>query len=139
MANNRILVNLDRCIGCWTCSFACKSGNDLADSEWRQTVQTLGSGEGIDRPAGTWPNLSMKWMPEWGKACTLCPDRIQADCKPFCVDSCPTEGLAFGDADDENSPYSKELQRFREEGYRAFSLPTWRNTSSRVTYVTRNR
>ena len=30
-------------------------------------------------------------LPEWGKACTLCPDRIQADCKPFCVDGCPAD------------------------------------------------
>ncbi|HAM16098.1 MAG TPA: (4Fe-4S)-binding protein, partial [Eggerthellaceae bacterium] len=40
----KMLVDLNRCVGCWTCSMACKMGNHLADDEYRITVRTNGSG-----------------------------------------------------------------------------------------------
>ena len=36
-----ILVDLQRCIGCWTCSMACKVGNGLEDDDFRITVRNL--------------------------------------------------------------------------------------------------
>ena len=40
MARNCIVVNLDRCIGCWSCELACKLENDVALGErWNKVVQ----------------------------------------------------------------------------------------------------
>ena len=72
----KMLVDLNRCVGCWTCSMACKMGNHLADDEYRVTVRTNGSGAGIDRPSGEYPKLHMNWMPIYKKSCTFCPDRV---------------------------------------------------------------
>ena len=46
----KMFVDIERCIGCWTCAMACKMCHDLADDEYRVTVRTNGSGAGIDRP-----------------------------------------------------------------------------------------
>ena len=72
MAANDILVDLERCTGCWTCAFSCKFAHGLADDDWRVVARTLGSGEGIDKPAGTWGDLKMKWMPVWMTKCMRC-------------------------------------------------------------------
>ena len=45
----KMLVDVDRCIGCWTCAMACKVGNHLEDDEYRVEVETHGSGAGIDK------------------------------------------------------------------------------------------
>ena len=68
----KMLVDLERCIGCWTCAMGCKVGNHLADDEYRVEVKTHGSGAGIDRPVtrttlraltarrwnGAWPRVA---------------------------------------------------------------------------------
>ena len=38
----KMLVDVDRCIGCWTCAMACKVGNHLQDDEYRLEVKTHG-------------------------------------------------------------------------------------------------
>ena len=40
MAKN-ILVNVNRCVGCWTCSLSCKQAYGLADDEYRVFVRTV--------------------------------------------------------------------------------------------------
>jgi Fe-S-cluster-containing dehydrogenase component len=114
-----ILVDLQRCIGCWTCSLACKVGNGLPDEDFWLTVRTEGSGEGIDRPAGTWPNLHMSWIPIWSQSCVKCPSRVAAGEKPYCVNSCPCSALTIGD---EAAAKKEEL---RDKGFRFFELPAW--------------
>ena len=37
----KMLVDLDRCIGCWTCAMACKVGNHLADDGRPVCIQSL--------------------------------------------------------------------------------------------------
>ena len=124
-----ILVDLQRCIGCWTCSLACKVGNNLPDEEFFLTVRTLGSGEGIDRPAGIWPNLHMSWQPIWSTKCIKCPGRLAAGEKPYCVNSCPCGALTIGD---EAAAKADEL---REKGFRFFKLPAWDNSKEDVLYA----
>ncbi len=134
MAKPSILVNLDRCTGCWTCSFACRIGNKLPDGTWWNTVRTLGSGEGIDRPSGTWPTLKMSWIPVYSKKCTMCAGRTAEGKDPYCVYNCPTEALYYGDLDDENSEISKKLQELNDRNFRIFSLPDWENSKEGIVY-----
>ena len=129
MNEKTILVNLQRCVGCWTCSLACKVGNNLPDDEFFLTVRTLGSGEGIDRPAGVWPNLHMSWQPVWSQKCIKCPGRLAKGELPYCVNSCPCGALSIGD---EAAAKKEEL---REKGFRFFELPAWDVTKDDIVYA----
>lgn len=131
MGKSTILVNLQRCTGCWTCSLACKVGNELADDEYRITVRTEGSGEGIDRPAGTWPNLHMSWTPIWRPSCTKCPERIAAGEEPYCVHSCPNGALNLGD------DAAAEVEALKEKGFRIFTLPAWEGSKDDIVYASK--
>lgn len=50
MSNEAILIDLDRCTGCWTCSMACKMAHHLDVDEYRVSVRTIGGGR-IDEPS----------------------------------------------------------------------------------------
>ncbi len=130
----RILVDLNRCIGCWTCSMACKVGNHLDDDEFRITVQTHGSGAGIDRPAGVYPDLRMTWQPIFHRSCTFCADRQDG---PLCVAACPPKALAFGDDTDPGSDYCKAVEHARERNSRIFELPDYEKTRAFITCASR--
>jgi molybdopterin-containing oxidoreductase family iron-sulfur binding subunit len=134
MSQPTILVNLSRCTGCWTCSLACKVAYGLAEDEWWQHVRTIGGG-GIDEPAGTWPDLWMKWMPVYTQDCTLCGERTEEGLEPYCVHNCPTKALTFGDLDDASSPVSKRLGELKGKGYRTFRLAEWERTRPEVVYT----
>ena len=139
MAEPTILINLTRCTGCWTCSMACKVGNDLPDDVWWQTVRTLGSGEGIDRPKGSWPDLSMSWMPVHSKECVLCAGRTADGELPYCVASCPCEAMFYGDASDPESNVSKKTEELRSRGYKIFALPKWEGSREGIVYARREK
>ena len=134
---NKMLVDLERCIGCWTCSMACKMCHDLPDDDFRIVVRTNGSGAGIDRPQGVYPNLRMNWQPIYQKSCTWCAERQAEGEGPFCVDCCPTNALAFGDANDPESPFSVELARCTDAHYHVFELPAYENARANVVYATK--
>lgn len=130
--DTRILVNLHRCTGCWTCSMACKVQNDLPDEDFWVTVRTLGSGEGIDRPAGTWPDLHMSWMPVWSQKCVRCAPRLaEGHAEPFCVKCCPNGALTYGEDVD------AEVQSLRERGFRISTLPKWENSREGIVYASK--
>jgi Fe-S-cluster-containing dehydrogenase component len=131
MNEGTILVNLQRCTGCWTCSLACKVGNCLPDDAYRITVRTEGSGEGIDRPAGTWPDLHMSWIPIWRTDCTKCPERLKEGEPAYCVNSCPNGALTMGDAAKE------EVEALRKGGFRIFTLPAWEDSKSEILYASK--
>lgn len=71
-------IDLKRCIGCHTCSVACKSANNLPNNIWWNRVLTIG-GETMDTPAGTYPNNQLQYLPV---NCQHCEN-------PSCVKACP--------------------------------------------------
>ncbi|MGI6217699.1 MAG: hypothetical protein ACOYIK_08830 [Coriobacteriales bacterium] len=115
MARDMILVNLERCTGCWSCSVGCKMVNGLADDDYRIKVRTLGNGDGIDHPEGTWPNLSMSWQPVWMSKCTSCAEG-NTDHGMFCVYTCPSHALTCG------AEAEAEAERLEGEGFQLFDL-----------------
>lgn len=129
----KMLVNLERCVGCWSCAMACKIGNGLADDTWWITVRTLGSGEGIDRPAGKYPKLSMSWLPVWQKSCVFCAGRVKDGKEPYCAYNCPTDALVFGEDD-----VALEAKRLRGLGYRVFELPEWEDLRAGIVYASKS-
>lgn len=130
-----ILVNLKRCTGCWTCSLACKVGNNLGVEEYWQFVRTNGDGSGIDEPAGVWPDVSMSWMPIYTTNCRLCGSRIAEGLEPFCTYNCPSQAMTFGDLDDSESPVSVKMDELKRMGYKIFQLPSWEGTRREIYYA----
>lgn len=129
MARKTMLINLNRCTGCWSCSIACKCINHLDDDEFWVTVRTLGNGAGIDKPAGQWPDLRMSWQPVWTKNCIDCGPR-QADGKqPFCAECCPNLAIKYGDEAD------AEIEALRAAGFEIFSLPSYETSRENVVYA----
>lgn len=116
---------------------ACKVGIKLPDDTWWSTVRTLGSGEGIDRPSGTWPNLKMGWIPIMSKSCVMCSGRTTQGELPYCVNSCPTEAMTYGDLGDENSAVAKKIEELRDRDFRIFRLPAWENSKEGVVYASK--
>jgi len=106
-------------------------GNALHDEEYNLIVRTLGSGEGIDRPAGTWPDLHESWMPVWFKSCTKCPERLKENEKPYCAYNCPNGALIFGEDVD------TALAALREAGFRIWQLPAWEKPKEGIYYASK--
>ena len=80
-------IDLKRCIGCHTCSVACRVANNLPNGIWWNRVMTEG-GEDMDTPAGTYPNLRIRYIPV---SCQHCGN-------PACVKVCPV-GATYKDSE----------------------------------------
>ena len=79
MSRNCIVINLDRCIGCYACEVACKMENDVALGErWNKVVQV--------EPYGEFPHVSTYWLPVMCQQCEDSP----------CTHVCPT-GASYRD------------------------------------------
>lgn len=76
-----LVIDLDRCIGCHTCTIACKMENAL-DQGSGIRVETVG-GPRHDTPNGCYPGLSMHYLPI---PCMHCDN-------PPCVPSCPAGAI----------------------------------------------
>ena len=133
ITDDTIFVDLLRCTGCWTCSLSCMTGNNLKDGHFFVNVRTLGSGEGIDRPAGTSPDLHMSWMPFYTSSCIKCKDRTSAGELPYCVKNCPNKALAFG------KDAAEKVEAARERGARIFRLPAWEHSKDGIVYASPDR
>lgn len=133
----KMFVDLERCIGCWTCAMSCKVCHDLPDDEYRVVVRTNGSGAGIDRPLGVYPDLKMTWQPIYRTSCTWCAERQKEGLGPMCEYECPTEALAYGDPDDSQSAFSLALKRCEDRQFHVFELPDYEGSKPGVVYATR--
>ena len=69
-----IVIDSDKCVGCELCVAACPYGL-----------------------------RSMKNSSDIVDACDFCSERIDSGLEPYCVTTCPTEALVFGDLDDSRS------------------------------------
>ncbi len=89
MANRYVmLIDLQLCTGCNTCSVACKQENNLPEGVWWTRVVTIG-GDGDDLPAGVYPNLRLEYLP---LACQHCEQGP-------CVDVCPATATSRREQD----------------------------------------
>jgi len=73
MKKTAIIIDLDRCIGCYSCEVACKNENQVDLGVQYNKVFTIG-------PSGTFPDLEMYYLPSMCQSCE----------NPPCVDVCPT-------------------------------------------------
>ena len=80
--NGIVAVDPKKCVGCELCTFACPYGARVMRHE----------GKVAD-------------------GCDFCMDRVQGGQVPYCVATCPTDALVFGDLDDPRSQISLLLQR----------------------------
>ena len=78
-----MVVDLTRCMGCWTCAVSCKEENNVGEGLWLLRVLTIG-GQSMDTPAGTFPDVTMGYQPT---GCFHCDN-------PPCVKACPV-GATF--------------------------------------------
>ncbi len=74
-----MVIDLDRCIGCYTCAVACKSENNEPEGIWWNRIFTVG-GPKRDLPEGEYPHLKRYFMPV---NCQHCAN-------PPCTKVCPT-------------------------------------------------
>ncbi len=68
-----MVVDLDRCTGCYACEIACKMENDVPLGNYFTHVEQVG-------PVGTFPDIKMYWL---SHICQQCEN-------PTCVSVCPT-------------------------------------------------
>jgi len=83
-----MLIDQSKCVGCWTCSVACKSyHNEPLGIHWNRILTTrpdegdtsqAPATEAMDVPHGVFPNLSLSYQPT---ACQHCTD---APCRRVC-------------------------------------------------------
>ena len=81
MTRYAMVIDKRRCIGCHSCTVACRTWNKLPIDIIYNPVLT----EGVK---GTWPNVHREWTPMLCQHCA----------KPACVPACPT-GASIQDED----------------------------------------
>ncbi|MCI8424524.1 MAG: 4Fe-4S dicluster domain-containing protein [Adlercreutzia sp.] len=85
MTRLSIAINLDRCVGCHTCSLACKMQNNVPEGLLWNRVLTENC-DVVDGAEGTYPTLSRTYLP---LACQHCQNAA-------CQRVCPT-GATYKD------------------------------------------
>jgi len=85
-----LIVDLERCTGCFACEVACKQEHDLPEGEKWIHVETLG-------PYEVNGELAMDFVPLATDECDFCKDRVTTGRRPFCAEICPTQALGLHD------------------------------------------
>jgi molybdopterin-containing oxidoreductase family iron-sulfur binding subunit len=80
MTRYGMIIDLDRCIGCFSCAVACKIHNSVPPGTWWHRVATPGSKEHLVG-SGEYPDISMSFLPVPCMHCENAP----------CVRVCPVE------------------------------------------------
>lgn len=78
-----ILVNLDRCVGCYACEVACKQENNSSPGTPWIRVNNIGP----ELVNGEW---KMDFVPLISDGCTFYQN---CGLQPSCVNNCPTKAL----------------------------------------------
>lgn len=77
------VIDTFRCIGCNTCSVACKMENGLPVGQSRLRVLNPQQTTVFDKSEGYYPDLTLAW---WPVMCQHCSE-------PPCVNDCPTHAI----------------------------------------------
>jgi molybdopterin-containing oxidoreductase family iron-sulfur binding subunit len=80
MTKYGMIIDLNRCIGCFSCAVACKIHNSVPPGTWWHRVATPGSKEHLVS-SGEYPDVSMSFLPVPCMHCENAP----------CVRVCPVE------------------------------------------------
>jgi Fe-S-cluster-containing dehydrogenase component len=83
-----LVVDLNLCIGCYACEFACRQEKRLAEGIDGIRVFTIGPYEWEGR-------LAMDFLPQATDECDLCSSRTESSERPFCAEVCPTQALSL--------------------------------------------
>ena len=134
MTQKTMVIDLDRCIGCFACEVACKQENNVALGVHYNKVLSIG-------PMGKFPEIKQYFLPSICQGCKdapcvkVCPtgatyktedgqilvdkdERADRDRKgnlqavgeqPACVKVCCAKARFFGDIDDPESDVSKVI------------------------------
>ena len=137
MTQKTMVIDLDRCIGCFACEVACKQENNVALGVYYNKVLSIG-------PMGKFPDIKQYFLPSICQCCkdapcvkvcptgatyrtddgqilvynadtnvvekcTLCQHLQAVGEKPACVKVCCAKARFFGDIDDPESDVSKAI------------------------------
>ena len=91
MARRTLVIDLDRCSGCDSCTVACKFENNIDLGVFWNRVLAVG-------PTGEYPDIEMYWLPMQCQQCENSP----------CVGVCPT-GASYRDPDNNVVLINKEI------------------------------
>ncbi len=83
MSKIALVIDISRCIGCRTCTVACKMENNVPLGINRMRVFNPQGSMYFDKPVGAYPNLKMYWTPVPCQHCEEAP----------CIKSCPSGAL----------------------------------------------
>lgn len=136
MSKQTILVDVEQCVGCWTCAMACHVCHHCEEDEFWLNVETLG-GLGIDEPVGDYETRRMGWRPVYSKKCMLCADLQVRGEEPYCVRNCPAEAIAIGNLEDEDSKVRKLYDLLLAKGRHVVEPLPWEDVRPEVIYMTK--
>jgi Fe-S-cluster-containing dehydrogenase component len=103
-----VVIDLDRCIGCWACAIACKMKNDLPEGRWWLRVDTIETGR-LDASNGAFPDQGKYYRPIIER-CSYSSGQAERDVQPECVKACPVDAMRFGRRDGADSRVASDVR-----------------------------